>query len=243
MENTGNNEVEQYELRNQKGIVEALIFASAEPITAAELASVSGLTRQTVDQIVVELNEDYSTSGRSFRIEHVASGYKFYTLPDYHAYINKANLIERTHKLSQAALESLAVIAYKQPVTRVEIERIRGVDCGGVLKNLMAKNLIIIDGRSPAPGNPILYRTSEYFLEFFGLSSLDELPQLAEIEEYAEGLPKLKLIKPGEDDDNNSDATGDGEIETADSDVGYDETPEPDENSEMSFAEKESSES
>lgn len=114
-------------------------------------------------------------------------------------------MVERTQRLSQAALESLAVIAYKQPVTRAEIERIRGVDCGGVLKNLMSKSLIIIDGRSTAPGNPILYRTSEYFLEFFGLPSLDQLPQLCEVEEHTESLPKLKLVKPGEGDDDNGD--------------------------------------
>ena len=93
------------------------------------------------------------------------------------------------------------------PITRAEIERIRGVDCGGVLKNLMAKNLIIIDGRSPAPGKPILYRTSEYFLEFFGLPSLEHLPPLTEFEEQMAGLPKLTFVKGSE---NGADGEGDG---------------------------------
>jgi len=126
-----------------------------------------------------------------------------FTLPEFRSYINKANLVERTQRLTSAGLETLAVVAYKQPVTRAEIERIRGVDCGGVLKTLMSRNLVIIEGRSPAPGNPMLYKTSEYFLEFFGLPSLEHLPPLAEIEDHSTGLPSLRLVKPGESDDDN----------------------------------------
>lgn len=177
-----------------------MIFASAEPVSLARLAKASKLNRATVENIISGLNEEYIRSRRSFRIEEVGGGYRMYTLPEYHSYINSANIIERTQRLSQAALEALAVIAYKQPLTRAEVERIRGVDCGGVLKNLMAKNLIEIDGRSMAPGKPILYRTSEYFLEFFGLPSLDHLPPLTEIEEHIEGLPKLKFVRGSEDE-------------------------------------------
>lgn len=130
-----------------------------------------------------------------------------FTLPEFHSYINKANIREKTVRLSPASLEALAIIAYKQPVTRVEIERIRGVDSGGVLKNLMTKELIAIDGKSPAPGNPLLYKTTEYFLEFFGLPSLDHLPPLAEIQDHGDGLPFLKLIKAGEGNDSNRDDT------------------------------------
>ncbi|MCP4583405.1 MAG: SMC-Scp complex subunit ScpB [candidate division Zixibacteria bacterium] len=202
-EDTENVPVEKFELTNQKGVVEALIFASAQPITLTQLAKTAKISKSSVNDIIDELNDDYLNSRRSFKIENVAGGYKMYTLPEFHKYINHANLKERTQRLSPAALEALAVIAYKQPVTRSEIERIRGVDCGGVLKNLLSKNLLQIDGRSPAPGNPILYRTSEFFLEFFGLPALDHLPPLAEIEEHDKGLPSLKLIKPGENDGGN----------------------------------------
>jgi len=205
-DNPENVSKDDFELTNQKEIVEALIFASPEPINLTQLAKTAKISKSSVQDIIDELNDEYSNSRRSFRIENVAGGYKMYTLPEYHKYINHANLRERTQRLSPAALEALAVIAYKQPATRSEIERIRGVDCGGVLKNLLAKNLLQIDGRSPAPGNPILYRTSEFFLEFFGLPSLDHLPPLTEIEEHDTKLPSLKLVKPGEDDGGNGDS-------------------------------------
>ena len=192
---------EEFKLTNQKGIVEALIFASAEPISPSQLAKTANISKASVESIITELNDEYLDTRRCFRIENVAGGYQMFTLPEFHSYINKANLIERTQRLTSAGLETLAVIAYKQPVTRVEIERIRGVDCGGVLKTLMSRNLVIIEGRSPAPGNPILYKTSEYFLEFFGLPSLDNLPPLSEIEDHSAGLPSLRLVKPGECDD------------------------------------------
>lgn len=192
---------ESFQLENQKGIIEALIFASSEPITLNQLVKTSQLTKTSVEQIITELNSDYLDSGRTFRIEQVAGGYRMFTLPEYHSYINQAGIIERTQKLSQAALESLAVIAYKQPITRAEIERLRGVDCGGVLKNLMSKDLIVIDGRSDAPGKPILYRTSSHFLEFFGLPSLDHLPQLSEVDDSI-SIPRLTLLREGEGEDN-----------------------------------------
>ena len=188
-----------FQLENQKGIIEALIFASSDPISLNQLVKLSNLTKNSVEDIISELNDDYLDTRRSFRIENIAGGYRMFTLPEFHSFINQAGIVERTQKLSQAALESLAVIAYKQPITRAEIERIRGVDCGGVLKNLMSKNLILLDGRSSAPGKPLLYRTSDYFLEYFGLPSLDHLPPLSEIEDHDQ-LPKLTLIKVGEDD-------------------------------------------
>jgi len=195
-------------LTDQKGCVEALLFTSKEPLKLSQLTRALNLSKQTVEKIIVQLNEEYITAGRCFRIELVAGGYRMLTLPEYHSIVNKANIREKAVRLSQAALETLAVIAYKQSVIRAEIERIRGVDCGGVLKNLMTKNLVVIDGKSPAPGNPLLYKTSEYFLEFFGLPSLDHLPPLTEIEKHIDSLPMLKLIKSGEnDDDNNADIT------------------------------------
>ncbi len=188
----------EFDFSDHKGIVEALLFTASEPLDAVQLARISGLKKKTVEDIIVELNEEYMETRRCFRIENISEGYKLLTLPEYHHYINKANIREKTTRLSQAALETLAVIAYKQPVTKAEIERIRGVDGSGVVKTLMIKNLVVIDGKSSAPGNPLLYKTSEYFLEFFGLPSTDHLPPLTEIEDASEGLPSIKLVKPGE---------------------------------------------
>lgn len=186
---------------NQKGIVEALVFSSAKPLGLVEISVAANLSQKNVENIIAELNEEYITTGRSFRIENIAGGYKMFTLPEYHPYINRANRKEKTLRLSTAALEVLAVVSYKQPVTKAEIERIRGVDCDGVIKNLASKSLVKIEGRSPAPGKPLLYATTDYFLEFFGLPSLEHLPPLAEVDEIKEGLPKLKLIKKTQTDD------------------------------------------
>jgi segregation and condensation protein B len=175
-----------------------LIFSAPEPIKANEIADASGLTAGSIDKVVDELNDDYTRSGRSFRIEEIGGGYRMFTLSDYYPYITKAGNKEKKLTLSNAALETLAIIAYKQPATKAEIERIRGVDCDGVLRNLMARELVRIDGRAVTPGKALLYTTSEYFLEFFGLSSIDDLPPLPSAEEPTEKLPSLKLIRPAE---------------------------------------------
>jgi len=189
---------QSFELAHQKGIIEALIFVAYEPIEPADLAKAANLTKESVGKIVDELNNDYAASGRSFRIEDIGGGYRMFTLPEYHHYIYRTIHKEKRLSLSQASLEALAVVAYKQPVTRIELERIRGVDCDGVLRNLTARGLIRIDGRSSAPGKPMLYSTTEYFLEFFGLSSIDDLPPLPPIDKLKESLPKLKLIRKAE---------------------------------------------
>jgi segregation and condensation protein B len=190
---------QEFELAHQKGIIEALIFAAFEPIELGDLAKTANLTEESVETLIDELNDEYSGSGRCFRIEAIGGGYRMFTLPEYHHYINRAIHKEKRLSLSQASLEALAVVAYKQPVTKLEIERIRGVDCDGVLRNLAARSLIRIDGRSSAPGKPLLYSTTEYFIEFFGLSSIDDLPPLPPIEDLKESLPKLKLVKKGEE--------------------------------------------
>ena len=194
----------QFELINQRGIIEALIFVANEPISPGRLSRAAELSPKSVEAVIGELNEEYAATGRCFRIENVAGGYKMYTLPEFHQYIVKDTSREKTLHLTKAGLETLAVVAYKQPVTRSEIEKIRGVDCGGVLRNLIAKNLVLIEGRSPAPGNPMVYKTSEYFLEFFGLPSLEQLPPLTEISDHEwagapeESSTRLTLGRPPE---------------------------------------------
>lgn len=201
----------EFDLFNQKAIIESLIFAANEPISTELIARCTGIMARTVDNVVEDLNVEYQATGRSFRIEKVNGGYRFYSLPEYHQYVARAGEITKKIHLSQASLETLAVIAYRQPITRAEIERIRGVDCDGVLRNLMARDLIAIDGRSSGPGRPHLFVTTDYFLEYFGLPSLSHLPPLPQAEDVSSKLPTLKLHRkaesitvPGNGDGNDS---------------------------------------
>jgi len=130
-----------------------------------------------VRSAIRELNEQYVTSDRSFRIEQVAGGYQMLTLPDFGEILKKLHQREVDAKLTKAALETLAIIAYKQPILRADIEAIRGVACGETIRSLMEKHLVKIAGRAEIPGRPILYGTTKRFLELFGLNSVKDLPQ------------------------------------------------------------------
>lgn len=167
----------------QSQIVEALILASPEPVTAQRLAGiVPGLTPAGARELVAELGREYESQGRAFEIWEVAGGYQVRTRADYAGYVRELHR-ERPLRVSRAALETLAVIAYKQPVTRAEIEHVRGVDVGAVLRGLVERKLVRIAGHRDIPGRPILYTTSKRFLEVFGLARIEDLPTLREIEE------------------------------------------------------------
>ena len=173
------------ERSEQRRIVEALVLASPEPVTAARLASVvpdatPGLARELVE----ELNREYAEQGRAFEIVEVAGGYQLRTRLDLASYVRELQP-RRTVRLSRASLETLAVIAYKQPVTRAEIEHVRGVDAGAVLRSLLERDLIRIAGHREIPGRPMLYATTRRFLEVFGLASLEDLPTLRDLAELA----------------------------------------------------------
>ena len=170
----------------QRRSIEALILGSPEPVPGARLADlVSGVSAGQVRALVEELNAEYAEQGRSFRIESVAGGHQVRTLPEF------AELVQRLQpsrplRLSRAALETLAIVAYRQPVTRAEVEHVRGVDVGAVLKSLLERKLVRIAGHREVPGRPLLYATSRRFLEVFGLEKLDDLPALREVEELAQ---------------------------------------------------------
>jgi len=167
----------------QKQVLEALILAAEEPIGAGRLADVvPGLTPARARELARELGDDYERDGRAFEVWEVAGGYQIRTRSEYSAYVRQLQK-ERPLRLSRAALETLAVIAYKQPVTRAEVEHVRGVDAGAVLRSLVERRLVRIAGHREVPGRPMLYGTSRRFLEVFGLSGLDDLPTLREIEE------------------------------------------------------------
>ena len=165
-----------------KDILESLIFISQEPLTVDRMAAVlEGTPGEEIQAALDELIQGYASAGRGIQIVHTGGGYIFSTHPDHDRWVRKLLQIERKNKLSSASLESLSAIAYHQPVTQAEISAIRGVDSTYTLKTLLDKKLIKIVGRKKAPGNPLVYRTSERFLLYFGLNSLDELPSEEEI--------------------------------------------------------------
>ena len=167
----------------RRAIVEALIFASEEPVSLQSLVEILEVEPAEVEATMAEIERDYGQPGRGLRLIAVAGGYRFTTRPDYHPWVKILFRNQRTVRLSRAALQTLAIIAYKQPVTGPEIEAIRGVEAAGLLKNLLEKRLITILGRKDVVGRPILYGTTKEFLIQFGLRSLDDLPSLEEFEE------------------------------------------------------------
>ncbi|UCC80721.1 MAG: SMC-Scp complex subunit ScpB [Candidatus Zixiibacteriota bacterium] len=183
--------------------LEALLFASPEPLNDSEIGRILGQNKKEIPGIVERLNEKYAQWGRSFRIEKFGSKYRYYTLPDFDKYIHRLVEIPRPAKLSRAALEVLSIVAYKQPVVKAEVERIRGINSDGVLRTLMDRNLVEMAGRFDGPGRPVLYRTTQEFLEFFGISDLSELPQPEITESESDVMGSLTLVRSPENRESN----------------------------------------
>lgn len=160
------------------GILEALLFSTHHPLTTQRLAELIDLPRQApLRKAIKALNAAYEEAHRSFRIEQVAGGYQMLTLPEYGDALKRLHQKEIDTKLTKSAVETLAIIAYKQPILRADVEAIRGVACGETIRSLMEKHLVRIGGRAELPGRPILYGTTKRFLELFGLNTLTDLPQ------------------------------------------------------------------
>jgi len=169
-----------------KCIIECLIFASDIPLTIDRIKQVlEDLAPRQIRELVAELIEDYRTSPRGIHIREVAHGFQFCTRPEYASLVHQLRKSKPYH-LTQPTLETLAIIAYKQPVTKAEIELVRGVDCSGVVKSLMDKNLVAIQGRKEVIGRPFLYGTTQKFLEVFGLETLASLPTIEEIKQLSD---------------------------------------------------------
>lgn len=166
--------------QNLRGALEALLFVSDEPVSAARLAKVLDASPADIDTALANIAEEYREAERGFQLREVAGGWRFYTHPAYHDVIERYVLSWDTRRLSQAALEALAVIAYHQPVTRNGINAVRGVNSEGVVASLVEKGLVREVGRDKNAGNAILYGTTRTFLEKFGLKDITELPPLAE---------------------------------------------------------------
>jgi segregation and condensation protein B len=168
--------------REAAATVEAILFASDCPLSAAKIAQVALLPgHRAVKEAIEALNARYEQHGSAFRVEAIAGGYQMLTQPQFHDVLARLFRDRSESKLSQAAMETLAIVAYRQPVLRADIEAIRGVATGEVLRTLMEKQLIKITGRAEVLGRPMLYGTTRRFLEVFGLSSLEDLPRVEEL--------------------------------------------------------------
>ncbi|KUO62297.1 segregation and condensation protein B [bacterium BRH_c32] len=174
-----------------KSVIESLIFASDEPIKALEIVNaikeIDGsdvdINKKDIDETVNELNTKYSSNDASFHILKIADGFIFGTKTNHAKYVGYLSTEKSKRRLSSAALETLAIIAYKQPMTKPELETIRGVNSDYILNNLLEKNLITIKGRAETIGRPLLYVTTDDFLKYFGLNTISDLPKPREIEE------------------------------------------------------------
>lgn len=169
-----------------KNIIEAIVFASTEPLPIeriVECIQKEEIGSKTVKETIEQLNKHYQEVHHTLRIVKLAGGYQFATHPQYDKWVSRLFKAKAEKKLSQSSLEVLAIVAYRQPITRAEIEKIRGVNADWTLRSLMEKNLITVVGREDAPGKPLLFGTTKAFLEHFGLFEISELPKLKEIED------------------------------------------------------------
>lgn len=174
-----------------KNIIEALLFAARDPLTQLQVNNVFEPDTPNLKEIVDQLNKQYSKNENAFTINKVAGGFQIVSKKEYEYFINKLFKKSGRLKLSLAAMDSLAIIAYKQPISRYEVEAIRGVDSSGVLKTLLNHELIKIKGRDVGPGRPLLYKTTSKFLEYFGLNRISDMPKLKEISELIDADPSL----------------------------------------------------
>ena len=167
-----------------KRIIEALLFASGDPLPVAEIvAALDGWDTRTVQALIQELRDEYEASNRGFQLVEVDNGYQLTTRPEDVGVIRRLFTKQVSSRLTAAALEALAIVAYHQPATRADVEDIRGVNSDSVLNSLIERKLVAISGRKDVPGRPLLYSTTDTFLRHFGLKDLTDLPSLEELSE------------------------------------------------------------
>lgn len=182
---------------NLKSAIEALIFASEKPITVEQIKKVlDGLDAPSINRIITELKNEYEAQNRGIRVVEIAGGFQMITNSNFASFLKKLLKSRNSEKLSKPALESLAIIAYKQPLTKAEIESLRNVNVDGVMKSLVEKNLIRICGRKKVPGRPFVFGTTREFLEHFGLKSLQDLPKMEDFTVLAQEKEAQAEIEP-----------------------------------------------
>ena len=192
-------------------IVESLLFASQKPISAKELSSIfkgaaeaakdnpsvacyAKIKRDQLEDAIQQLEKEYAETGRSFEVRESAAGWQLVTKADFSPWLRQLFPENRQARLSAPAMETLAIIAYRQPITRADLEAVRGVAVDGVMQTILDRGLIRIAGRSDIPGRPLLYETTQHFMEHFGLKTLDDLPNAAELRKIP--LPKAEVPEP-----------------------------------------------
>ncbi len=180
-----------------KAILEALLFASESPLPLERMKEVLGANKRDLQRWLEEMKEEYGKGLRGFSLVEVAEGYQFRTRPEHAEWVRRLKKA-KSSALSQPSLETLAIIAYRQPVVRGDIERIRGVDSGGVLRTLLERKLVKIIGKKDVPGKPLVYGTSKKFLEVFGLKDLSQLPTLKDLDSL--GPPSMEGVLPLEEE-------------------------------------------
>ena len=169
------------ETKEKISLIEALLFVSGEPVTLAVLKNITDIPEAEIKQLLDNLIAEYRERNSGLHIIEIANGYQIVTDPSYAQWIKKFKSTSTSGKLSMPALETLAIIAYKQPIIKAELEQIRGVNSDGVIKTLLDRRLIKIMGRKEVPGKPLLYGTTREFLQYFGLKDLTDLPTLKEL--------------------------------------------------------------
>ena len=190
---------EQADSAQLKRILEALLFSAERPVTVRRLAEVSGASDgREVRRVLKELGQDYDAAGHAFSVEEIAGGFQILTRPEYAGWITRLHTRQQQETLSKAALETLAIVAYRQPITRAEVDDIRGVQCAGLLRSLADRRLIKVVGRSPQLGRPLLYGTTKHFLQVFGLRSLKDLPKRANFGTLAAAPPPSQPAEAAE---------------------------------------------
>jgi len=178
-----------------KRVVEALLFASGRPLVIQEIRKiVPEASAKEIERTIAELKEEYMREGRSFELIEIAGGWEIVTRKEYATWLARLELQKKIRQASRSALETLSILAYKQPVTRAEIEEIRGVDISGVLATLLERGFVKIVGKKEVPGRPFLYGTTEKFLEHFGLKSIKDLPPIGEIKTLVERAVRKEEI-------------------------------------------------
>jgi len=204
-----------------KPVVESLIFASDIPIPATQIKAIIEEAKDSeIRKAVDALNLEYSQTNRAFSIIQVAGGFQMVTRENYAPWIRKLFQKRITARLSQAALEALAVIAFRQPVSKPEIEAIRGVNSDGVIHTLLERKLITMAGRAEGPGRPLLYRTTQEFLRYFGVNDLSDLPKPRELEELLKEESALAVAQAAVRDNGNRDEPAFEEPESRDAGAG-----------------------
>jgi len=180
-----------------KSAIEALLFVSGNPLSVDRLKGLfEDVAAEKIEEQLKTIQQDYMDRGAGLMLAEVAGGYQLATRPEHFPWIRKFKTVKTSTKLSRPALETLAIVAYKQPITRTEVELIRGVNIGGIMRNLMERRLVKIVGKKDVPGKPMMYGTTMEFLQYFGLKDLSALPTLKEFQELEPGEEVMEDVQP-----------------------------------------------